>query len=338
MTSTFLRTLTVAGSLLAAVVAAATEMKIATLAPDGSFWMEELRRAGDEIERRTEGRVSLRFYPGGSMGNEQAMLRKIRIGQLHGAAMMSGALSSVEPDLEVYSLPLTFHSYEEVDLVRERVDPELRSRLEDDGLVSFGFIEGGFAYLMSTRPTRTLADLKGQKAWIPEGDAVGQAILEAAGLTPVPLQLSDVLTGLQTGLIDVVAGPPVGAVALQWFTKVRYLTEVPILYSYGALTIGERAFARLPADDRKTVCAVLEETTRTLDERAREDNARALEALARQGVERVAFDDAALEEWQGVARRANVLLEERLEVDPELRRRVRSLLDEHRADHAAADD
>ncbi len=45
-------------------------------------------------------------------------------------------------------------------------------------------------------------------------------------MSPVPLGLADVLTGLQTGLVDVVSGPPVAAVALQWFTKIKYAIEV----------------------------------------------------------------------------------------------------------------
>ena len=199
--------------------AAATTLKIATLAPDGSYWMTALRESAAEISKRTDGRVEMRFYPGGTMGDDQAVLRKMRIGQLHGGGMLSGTLAARVPDLEVYGLPLLFRSYDEVDHVRGAFDARLLAELESNGLVAFGFIETGFAYLMSVDPVDSLDDLRGRKAWFPEGDAVGQAILEAAGLSPVPLPLSDVLTGLQTGLIETVAGPPVGAVALQWFTK-----------------------------------------------------------------------------------------------------------------------
>jgi TRAP-type C4-dicarboxylate transport system substrate-binding protein len=329
--------LTIVALLTAASPAAAAELKIATLAPDGSSWMEEVRRANDVITARTDGRVKLRFYPGGSMGNDQAMLRKIRIGQLHGAAVMSGALAEVETDLELYSRPLAFRSYDEVDRVRAALDGELARRLEQAGYVSFGFVEGGFAYLMSIRPTRSLADLKGQKAWIPEGDLVGQAILEAAGLTPVPLPLSDVLTGLQTGLIDAVAGPPVGAVALQWFTKVRYLTEIPILYTYGALVLDRRAFDRISPADQAIVRGVLADTMTALDRRARQENARALEALQRQGVQRIVPDAAATAGWERVAVRANQLLEDRLDVDPTLTGRMKQLLEAIRAEPTGTD-
>jgi len=308
-------------------VEAATTLKIATLAPDGSYWVNAVRTSADEIARRTGGRVELRLYPGGTMGDDQAVLRKMRIGQLHGGGMLSGTLATRVPDLELYGLPLLFQSYDEVDRVRAAFDGRLLAELEANGLVAFGFIETGFAYLMSVDPVRRLDDLKGRKAWFPEGDQVGQAILEAAGLSPVPLPLSDVLTGLQTGLIETVAGPPVGAVALQWFTKARYLVEVPIVYSYGALVLDKRAFGSLQPGDRDIVREVLERTVADLDTRAREDNIAAREALVRQGVRVMPSSDDVIRDWERVAADANRLLADRLDVDPQLRRDVDRMLD-----------
>ncbi len=326
----------VSGLMVAAVVIgvvpveAAGTLKIATLAPDGSYWVDEMRASADEIARRTGGRVELRLYPGGTMGDDQAVLRKMRIGQLQGGGLLSGTLATRVPDLELYGLPLLFRSYDEVDRVREAFDDRLLAELDASGLVAFGFIETGFAYLMSVEPMRKLSDLKGRKAWFPEGDRVGQAILEAAGLSPVPLPLSDVLTGLQTGLIETVAGPPVGAVALQWFTKARYLVEVPIVYSYGALVLDARAFSSLQPADREIVREILERTVADLDARAREDNIAAREALVRQGVQVVPSSDDVIRDWERVAADANRLLAERLDVDPELRREVDRMLAELR--------
>ncbi len=190
------------------VGAQSVRLKIATMAPDGTFWMKGLHKAADEIKERTDGRVSFRFYPGGTMGTDSAVLRKIRIGQLHGGVVLAGSLADIDPDMEIYSLPLLFRSNEEVDYVRERMDQVLIDGLEARGFVSFGLTETGFTYLMSAKPTRTFEDLKGRKAWMPQDDPICLAIVEAAGLSPVPLPISDVLTGLQTGLIDTVAAPP----------------------------------------------------------------------------------------------------------------------------------
>ncbi|MCD4750390.1 MAG: TRAP transporter substrate-binding protein DctP [Thermoanaerobaculales bacterium] len=289
----------------------ATQLKIATLAPDGSFWMNEVRRGADEIAEKTSGRIKMRLYPGGTMGNDQAILRKMRIGQLQGGMVMGMALTSITPDLQVYGLPLVFRSYAEVDFVRERMDSSLISSLEDKGYISFGLIEGGFAYIMSNKPTRAFADLKGQKAWIPEGDIVGEAILDAAGFSSVPLPISDVLTGLQTGLIDTVAGPPVAAVALQWFTRTKYFTDMPILYSCGSLLISKKAFSKLDPADQNIVREVMGRVSKTLDERTRTDNERAREALTKQGIEFIEVQSAALAHWSEVAKKATDSLNRR---------------------------
>ena len=327
---TVMMAMTAAFALALSTAAEARELKIGTLAPDGSFWMESVRRGAAEIERRTDGRVKFRFYPGGTMGNEQAMLRKIRIGQLHGTAVLSGTLATIDPNLALYSRPLTFESDEEVDAVRRQLDARLQKALEQRGFVSFGLVESGFAYVMATRSAATFADLKGRKAWLPEGDQISEALLREAGMVPVSLPLSDVMTGLQTGLVDVVAGPPVGAVALQWFTRAKYLIDLPVLYTYGGLIFGERAFSGVTAADQTVVREVLEGVVRELDRDARASNHAAREALVKQGVQIVTPGEAVVSEWREVASRTNVALRDRLALDPALVREVDAILSGHR--------
>jgi TRAP-type C4-dicarboxylate transport system substrate-binding protein len=295
-------------SAVAVAPARAVVFKIATLAPDGSTWMEAAAKGAAEVARRTEGRVTFRFYPGGSMGNDQAVLRKMRIGQLQGGALTIGALADVYPDAQIYGLPLLFGSYAEVDAVRSRVDGTIVNGLAEHGLISFGLIEGGFAYLMSDKPTRSFADLKDRKVWLPEGDVIGAAILAAAGVSPVPLPLSDVLTGLQTGLIDTVAGSPVGAVVLQWFTKIKYLTDVPLIYIYGTMVVDRTSFERLSAADRAVVREVMGGVMKELDGRTRKDNEEAKEALRKEGIEFIEVTPEAHAQWEQVAARATATL------------------------------
>jgi len=327
------RTLMIAAiSLLGAAISDAqgVQFKVATLAPDGSFWMEEARQAAEKIERRTDGRVGFRFYPGGTMGNDDTVLRKMRIGQLHGGVLLAGSLGDLDPDFEIYNLPLIFRSYDEVDHVRRQLDQQLMSQLDDAGIVAFGLVETGFVYLMSTKPTRSFADLDGRKAWIPEGDAISKAIADAAGLAPVPLALSDVLTGLQTGLIDTVAAPPVGAVALQWFTKATYVTDLPLTYIYGTLVLSDRAFRKLGAEDQKVVREELEAMSSALNRRARTDNQQAREALAKQGVTFVTPTPETEKRWEQVADEARQELIGRQHYDRDLITEMERILDEYR--------
>ena len=320
------------------VGAQSVRLKIATMAPDGTIWMKGLQKAAEEVKERTDGRVSFRFYPGGTMGTDSAVLRKIRIGQLHGGVVLAGSLADVDPDMEIYSLPLLFRSEGEVDFVRQRMDRVLIDGLEAKGFVSFGLTETGFTYLMSSKPTRTFEDLKGRKAWMMQDDPVSLAIVEAAGLSPVPLPISDVLTGLQTGLIDSVAAPAVGAIALQWFTKAKYLTDLPITYVCGTTVVSAKAFNRMSAEDQAIVREVLDRANRELDATSRSDNAEAREALARQGVEFVDPTDETRARWDEIAATATKKRVAQRDYDPATMAMIEDLVEDYRSQQSASTD
>ena len=275
--------------------------KIATLPPEGTAWMKEIRKNAAIIEKRTAGRVQFRFYPGGVMGNDASVLRKIRIGQLQGGGINSGALAEIYPDSQTYGLPMLFRSYEEVDFVRNKVDSTLIKGLEKKGLVAFGIAESGFAYLMARRPIHRLEDLEGLKVWVPDGDPISRTFFETAGRSPIPLPISDVLTGLQTGLIDTVGTPPIGAIALQWHTAVKYLTEAPLLYTYGALLIDARAFNQLSREDQSVVRETFTAGITELNQQNRRDNENAKTALKKQGITFVQPTPDALAKLRAVA-------------------------------------
>lgn len=276
----------------------AATFKIATAAPDGTSWMKALRAGAEEIEKRTFGRVTFRFYPGGIMGNDASVLRKIRVGQLNGGMITGGGLAEIYSDAQVYTLPLAFRSFEEVDFVRERMDQLVIDGIGRNGFTSFGLSEGGFAYLMSNAPLKSVDDLKGQKVWVPEGDVIGRSAFEALHVHPVSLPLTDVLTGLQTGMIDTVGTSPIGAIALQWHIRVKYLTDTPLLYLYGTLIVQRKVFEGLSAEDRAVVREVMGEVFARFDRENRRDNEQALKALRNQGIEFVSPSEDQSLRWE----------------------------------------
>jgi TRAP-type C4-dicarboxylate transport system substrate-binding protein len=282
----------IAGVVLAlgAAVADAAHFKIATVAPEGSQWMLDLQAAANEVERRTDGRVTFKFYGGGIMGNDKKVLRKIRNGQLHGGIFTANGLTERYRDIVLYGLPMVFSSQDEVDYVRERMDPVLQAGLEEAGFVSFGFAGGGFAKLMGNEPVTRIDALRGRKVWVPEGDRVSYEAMEAMELSPVVLPITDVLTGLQTGLLEYIATPPVGAVVLQWYTKVKYVTEYPFAYTLALMAIDKQPFGRLGADDRRAVTEVFTATYQNFERQNRIDNDSAEEALRSNGLEFVDLD------------------------------------------------
>ena len=308
----------------------AATIKIATLSPDGTSWMRAMRSAGAEIAKGTAGRVKLRFYPGGVMGNDASVMRKIRVGQLQGGAITPGALNAVDKDLQVYGIPFLFRDLAEVDHVRNHMDARLMKGLERKGFVSFGFAEGGFAYLMSREPIRTVGELRARKVWSPEGDRVSLTAFESVGVSPVTLPITDVLTALQTGLVDTVASPAVGAIALQWHTRVKYLTDVPLLYTYGLLVISNKAFAKLTTSDREVVREILTRTFKAIDHQNRKDGAQALAVLKRQGIGFVTPPPGDLERWRRTVDTAVQRLERRGFFSKDVVARVRKLVEDYR--------
>ena len=310
----------------------ATTLKIATISPDGTSWMQSMREAAKLIDQRTQGRVKLRFYPGGVMGNDASVLRKIRINQLHGGAVATGGLASIDPDIQIYSLPLLFRSYDEADLVRRQMDPVIIRQLKDKGFVSYGFGEGGFAYFMSSQPIRSVDDLKQRKVWVPEGDEITRISLEALGISPIPLPLTDVLTGLQTGLIDTIASAPVASIALQWHTRVKYLTELPVLYVTGTLVISERAHKKLSAEDQQTLAGIMEKTFRDISRQNRMDNQNALAALKKQGIEFITPSSRGQGQWRAEVQQSMDDMSRSGLFSRELYLQIQQLLKQHRGD------
>jgi len=205
----------------------AQTIKIATIAPEGSAWMTDMRAGAKEIDERTDGRVKFKFYGGGVQGNDKQVLRKMRIGQLHGGAFTSTALAELQKDAQLYALPMLFNNLDEVKYARSHMDAKLQQLMEDAGYVNFGFAGSGFASIMSNTPVANLEDFRGLKVWIPDGDNLSYSAVKALGVSPVTMPLTDVLTGLQTELIDTIMGPPAAAIVLQWNTAVSYITDLP---------------------------------------------------------------------------------------------------------------
>jgi TRAP-type C4-dicarboxylate transport system substrate-binding protein len=285
---------------LSAGLQAAT-LKIATLSPPGSAWMQAMEAAGVRIAAETEGRVTLRFYPGGVMGDDTAVLRKIRFGQLQGAALTTGALQNDFTDVQLYNLPMLFNDFDEVDALRAQFDPALLAGLEEAGWVAFGFAEAGFAYAMSKAEVTTLPEARALKVWVPSDDKGSEASLRGFGLSAVPLSIADVLPGLQTQLIDAIAAPPVAAVALQWFTQLQAVLDLPFMYVYGTLALQRKAFERLSAEDQAVLRTVLSETFAAIGARNRADHEQAMAALKAQGLRFLAPSPEARAEWVAAA-------------------------------------
>jgi len=315
-----------------AAAEAETEFRIATIAPAGTSFVKSLRAAGETISERTDGRVDLKLFPGGVMGSSQAVLRRMRVGQLQGALVTGGGLAQVHPYAEAYSMPFLFRSYAEVEFVRERIDPVIREHIEQAGYILAGISEGGFTYLFSQDPLPDIEAMREARIWTPEHDEISPRMFERAGIRTVSLPVADVYTALQTGMVDAAAINPSGAIALQWHTGVDYRTDVPLTFLTGMLILDERTFRGLDAGDQAVVRGVLRATFDELDELIRADNQEAMEALRAQGIEDVPPSRPAGERgWREIADATVAELVAADRYDDGLLQRIRDLLADYRA-------
>ncbi len=306
----------------------AKTFKIATVSPDGTFWMKQMRAGAAEIKEKTQGRVKFKFYPGGVMGNDESVMRKIRIRQLHGGAMTNSVLTKISSDVAIYGLPFVFTSLEQSDEIRKTTDQLLIKGLEDHGFVSFGIAKGGFTYMMSKHPVKTLEALKELKPWVPEGSEVGLAVYEQAGVSPISLPLSDVLTGLQTNLIDTIITSQIGALALQWHTGIKYIVDLPLTYLVASLIVEKKSFDKLSKGDQKIVRDVMSEVYQRIDEQNRLDSINAREALTNQGIEFISLSDEELDKWHAIGEIVRKQMHEKYHFDQKVYDQI------HSASHA----
>jgi len=276
---------------------AQSRIKIATLVPENSAWGSQMKAARDEIKERTDGRVKLHFYWGGVQGSgDPATVKKmIRIGQLHGGDFTPTDFQDKLPDLNIYGLPFVFESLDEVSYVRKQMDQTLADGLTKEGFVTFGFA-GDFAIILSSVPVRGLADLKGRKVWLPEGDKISDRAMKKLQLVPNSQPVADVLVGLKTGLFDVVTMPAGAAVALQLHTAVKYFTDMPVIYAMQFLAIQDKVFNKLSAEDQAVAREVLTRAYANIDAQVPADAANAKEALANNGIESVTPNDGEFEQ------------------------------------------
>jgi TRAP-type C4-dicarboxylate transport system substrate-binding protein len=275
-------------------------IKIATVAPDGSAWMRELRAAAAETQKNTQGRVLVKFYPGGVMGSDAVVLRKMRLGQLQGGMLTSSDLAAVYPDAAAYSLPFLFDNWSQVEQTRPQVDPLLAKGFETKGLKMLAASDVGFAYLMSTKPLKSRADMMGAKLWIPQNDEIAERTFKLGGVSPILLPLGDVFTSLQTGLVDTVANTPAGTVALQWHGKLKTMLDLPLSFVVGYVVMDLKAWEKISPADQVVVSNAFKAAAVRVDSNIRHDDASALAAMKKQGLTVSQLDPAETVRWKQI--------------------------------------
>lgn len=276
------------------------EIKVATLAPEGSSWVNSLRAIDADLREATAGTLGLLIYPGGVQGEEEVIIRKMRIGQLHGAGFGGTGVSKLFPDVLALETPFLFSNYDEIDYVLEQMHDYYTAGYADNGYVLLGWVDIGFIHLLSKQPIAGVDDLRQVKVWRLQDEPITGVLFKKAGVTSVPLSIPDVLFGLQTNLVEVVYASPSAAIILQWFTKVTHFTDLPINYALGAFLLDKRVFDRLPPEQGELLRSISWRHMRDEVAHNREQNAESLQILELQGLTRVVSPEAEIRRFQAL--------------------------------------
>lgn len=289
-------------AVLAAVPAAAQSVvKLATLVPEGSVWDKALRDMGAEWSEATQGRVSLRVYPGGVAGDEPDVVRKMRIGQLQAAAITTAGLASIDPSFNVFNVPMFFTSYPELYATLAKLEPVLRQRLEAKGFVLLSWGHGGWVYFFTKQPIASVEGLRKSKMFIWAGDDQMVSVWKGKGFNPVPLAATDIMTGLQTGMIDAYPTTPLLGLTLQWYRQTPNMVAMGMAPLVGGLVMSKTAWEKLPASDRARVQAACDRMEKRLEVEVPRQDTTAVSEMQKRGLRVNAVPPANAAEFRRVA-------------------------------------
>jgi len=262
-------------------------LKFATLMPTGTAWSKLLDSWVKEVEEKSNGRIKFKMYSGGVMGDEPDVLRKIRKGQLHGGMFTGYGIGRIYSPARVLEMPFLFKSVEESDHVREKIMPDLEKGFRDNKFELLGWPEVGFIHFFSTKPLTSIDAIKKHRIWLWQGDPLGEAFFKASDIDPIPLSIMDVYTQLSAkhGSIDTVYTSTFGAIALQWYSKLKYATHIPLTNAIGGVVVSSRFYNKLPADLQQLLKTTGETMSDNIRLNAREENRKSIDLLQKNGIE-----------------------------------------------------
>lgn len=305
------------------------KIKLATLAPKGTAWYDALMKMKQEWSQLSGGTVDLVVYPGGVGGEESDYIRKMRVGQLQAASITTYGMGKIDKAVRAFSMPKTFANYEELDYVLGKLRPELEKVLEQNGYVTLHWTDAGWLHFFSTKPIKTPEDLKTVKIGTSPDVPEANDLWKAMGYQAVPLANSDVLLGLQNGLIGAVSSAPLFALAQQWFGVAKYMTRINWVPVFGGTIVDKKTWDKIPPDVRSKMMASAERIGQELKLVVRSDYSKTVEAMQKYGMVVVDVDPAADRAWDGFVARGEQLAGGNI-FDPAWLAKIRKTRDEYR--------
>ena len=309
--TSYLLTTTILALVVSSLLTAADKpviVKMASLAPEGSPWHEVLQEIAQDWRELSGGKVRLKIYAGGVVGDESDMVRKLRIGQIQAAALTAEGLSYIDRGIYALSIPLLASNYQELDWIRDRMEPELKARFADQGFKVLAWADVGWVYWFTRHPVRTPDDLRPQRIFTWAGDAEAPKLWKGAGFLPVPLSAMDVLPALETGLIDAVDATPLTVASFQWFGTAKHMTNLPWAVLTGALIITQEVWMKIPEDLRPLLEDAVMKRTLRIKEEIRYMDDEAIEVMKAHGLKVIDITAAEKALWEELLSRFELTL------------------------------
>ena len=260
------------------------KIKMATLAPKGSPWHEVLMKMGREWQEITNGKIQVKIYPDGVAGDEDSMIRKMRIGQFQAAALTFNGIAYIDPSVNAFAIPMLYDNYEQLDKVRDIVEGEIRRRIEANGFILLAWADVGWIRFFSSEPMRTPEELKKMKIFTWAGDEVALRMWKNAGYRAVPLQPVDILMGLQTGLINAFSSPPFGALSSQWFGIADHMLDLPFAPFTGGFVLDKRTWDKIPGEYKPELIAAADKVAKKIKDELRHGDQAFIDAMVEHGL------------------------------------------------------
>jgi TRAP-type C4-dicarboxylate transport system substrate-binding protein len=276
-------------------------VKMATLVPDGSSWHLILKETADKWRTASNGAVTVRLYAGGVAGDDPDVVRKMRLGTLNAGVLTSVGVAEIDKSVYALGVPMMYESYDELYYVLEKMRPRLESSLESKGFVVLNWADGGWVHFFTQKPVTTPDDLKALKLFSWAGDATSVDLWKSAGFNPVPLPSTEIATALQTGLVNALGCPPQVAVIAQYYNHAKNMTALPWQLLLGATVINKSVWDRIPAAVKPALLQAARESGTRLQEEIRKTGDRDVEAMKKRGLNVVAVDARAREQWKKTA-------------------------------------
>ncbi|HTW63487.1 MAG TPA: TRAP transporter substrate-binding protein DctP [Bryobacteraceae bacterium] len=325
----------VLGVLLTAALSAQTIIRLGTLVPKGSRWDQILLNMGEQWKKASGGKIQLKIYPGGEQGDEPEMVQKLRIKELQAVALSGAGLSGIDPDIAALEIPMMLSSYEEVDFVRDHIAARLEKGLAQRGFIVLNWGDAGWVHFFTKQPASRPDQIRRMKLCVLEGDNSTFELYKMNGFQPVSLAATDILTGLQTGLIEAFQAPPLVALSNQWFGGAKNMLDIPFAPLVGATIISKDVWDKIPTPVQKEMMQSARVAGVALRDEIRKSEASSIPLMQQFGLNVVHADAKAVAEWRQLAEGIWPKLRGPV-VPADLFDQVRQLRDGYRKTHHAA--